>query len=220
MPLPMLPAWALAALLVPTPAPSHVSIGLATLHAAALTTARGSADQSDAPYFLVSVVGPRVSNSARLPAGARFGIVNNGIVQPTVLQQVDLDPGDSVRVVISVLEAESGDLAPETDAAKAVTLALSGLPRPLLDPAGPVLGPAVAGLQGAGAHWIGAVSLLLTNEGGSTFWRRMDCAQDCEVLQGLPGQGGAELKGPVNGVFELRGAGGTYHLQLSLRPAA
>jgi len=38
--------------------------------------------------------------------------VNNGIVQPTVLQQVDLDPGDSVRVVISVLEAESGDLAP------------------------------------------------------------------------------------------------------------
>ncbi len=220
MPLPMLPAWALAALLLPTPAPSHVSIGLATLHAAALTTARGSADQSDAPYFLVSVVGPRVSNSARLPAGARFGIVNNGIVQPTVLQQVDLDPGDSVRVVISVLEAESGDLAPETDAAKAVTLALSGRSGPLLDPAGPVLGPAVAGLQGAGAHWIGAVSLLLTNEGGSTFWRRMDCAQDCEVLQGLPGQDGAALKGPVNGVFELRGAGGTYHMQLSLRPAA
>ena len=220
MPLPMLPAWALAALLVPAPAPSHVSISLATLHAAALTTARGSTDQADAPYFLVSVVGPRVSSSARLPAGARFGIVNNGIVQPTELQRLELAPGDSVRVVISVLEAESGELAPETDAAKAATLALSGLPRPLLDPAGPALGPTVAGLQGAGAHWIGAVSLLLTNEGGSPYWRRMECAQDCEVLQGLPGAAGAALTGPVNGVFELRGAGGTYHMQLSLRPAA
>ncbi|MBK6779818.1 MAG: hypothetical protein IPG75_09630 [Gemmatimonadetes bacterium] len=186
----MLPAWALAALLVPAPAPSHVSISLATLHAAALTTARGSTDQADAPYFLVSVVGPRVSSSARLPAGARFGIVNNGIVQPTELQRLELAPGDSVRVVISVLEAESGELAPETDAAKAATLALSGLPRPLLDPAGPALGPTVAGLRAPAPTGSAPCRSCSPTRGGARTgagWNAPRTARCCRGSRAPPG---------------------------------
>lgn len=220
MPLPMLPVCALAALLGQSPDPARVTIGLATLHAAALTTARGADDQSDAPFFLVSVVGSREQRSARLPTDARWGIALDGVVQLPELDRVELSPGDTVRVVISALEAAAGELATEAAAARASTLALAGLRQPLLDPAGPALGPVLAGLRGAGAHWLGSVSLLLTNEGGTVWWRRMDCAQDCTVLRGVPDGRGAELAGPVNGVYELQGAGGTYHMQLSIRPAA
>jgi len=45
----------------------------------------------------------------------------------------------------------------------------------------------------------------------------MDCVQDCAVLQGIPNGSGAALSQPTSGVCELTGAGGTYHLNLSLK---
>ena len=221
--MPSLPVCAgllLVSLLSPGPAPRRVAIDLTTLHAAALTTSRGAGDSTDAPYFLVSVLGSRSHSSSHLPASGHFRLAENAIVSPTPMEVLLLAPGDSARVVISVLESESAALAPELDGGVATTSGLSQLGRPLLDPASQTLAAALTGLQQGGAHWLGSVSLLITTEGGSIWWRRMDCAEDCTVLQGLPeGTEGVELGTPARGVFELTGSGGTFHLQLSLKPA-
>ena len=119
--------------------------------------------------------------------------------------------------MISVLESESAEPAPELAGGAASATALSELVQPLLDPAGPALGTGLDGLSRTGVHRIGAVSLLVTNEGGPLWWRRMDCVQDCAVLQGIPEGTGAPLAKPTNGVYELTGAGGTYHMNLSLK---
>ena len=212
----VLPCLALLGILSIDPAPGRVSIELATLHVAALTATRGAADNSDAPYFLVSVLRNGARTSAHFPAEGHWRLEENAIVRPTAMDVLELGPGDSARVVISVLESESTDLKPELDGATATTTALAGLSQPLLDPAGPALGTALGALTQAGAHRIGSVSLLLTNEGGSIWWRRMECIQDCAMLKGLAPQGGTSLTTATNGVFELTGAGGTYHLNLNL----
>ena len=80
----------------------------------------------------------------------------------------------------------------------------------------------------ASGHWRLAENAVVTptavdllelapNEGGTVWWRRMDCVQDCAVLQGIPNGTGAALSQPTSGVYELTGAGGIYHLNLSLK---
>ena len=73
----------------------------------------------------------------------------------------------------------------------------------------------VAPLVKQGANWLGSVSLLVTNEGGAIYWRRLDCVMSCRVLTGpattaLPATGGQ----PFASTVELSGNGGTYHLAL------
>jgi hypothetical protein len=72
-----------------------------------------------------------------------------------------------------------------------------------------------AGEQVQGAHWLGSVSLVVTNEGGAIYWRQLDCVASCKVLSApaataLPATGGKA----VGGIVELSGNGGTYHLAL------
>ncbi len=199
------------------PVPARVAIELATLHVAGLTTAHGAGDETDAPYFLVSVIRPHAQSSFRLPASGHWRLAEDAVVAPTAVDLLELAPGDSARVVIAVLESEGAEPAPELASGAASARALSELGQPLLDPAGPALGTGLDGLSRAGVHRIGAVSLLVTNEGGTVWWRRMDCVQACAVLKGLPDGTGVALSMPTNGVYELTGAGGTYHLNLSLK---
>lgn len=217
MPLTLIHPWILLLGLISTaPAPARVAIELATLHVAGLTTAHGAGDVADAPYFLISVIRPNAQSSAHLPANGHWRLAEDAVVTPTTVDLLELAPGDSARVVIAVLESEGTEPAPELAGGAASTRALSALMHPLLDPAGPALNTGLGGLNQAGVHRIGAVSLLVTNEGGTVWWRRMDCVLDCAVLQGIPSGTGAALSSPTNGVYELTGAGGTYHLNLSL----
>ncbi len=210
MPLPLLTPWLLVlSTLPPNPATARVSIDLATLHVATLTPSRGTGDHSDSPYLLISILSPRARTGMHLPAMGHWLLAENAIVAPTPIQVVDLAPGDSARVVISVLEGESAEAAPETAGLSASTEALARLGHPMVDPAEPTLDTALEGLRRGGNHWIGSVSLLLTNDGGTAYWRRLDCARDCAVLQGLPeGATGAALTKQTNGVVELSGEGG------------
>ena len=62
---------------------------------------------------------------------------------------------------------------------------------------------------------LGSAALLPTNEGGITYWRSLECVATCPVLEAPPSTPLGPLDaGPVSGVIELSGGGGTYHLQL------
>jgi hypothetical protein len=194
-----------------------VAIELATLHVAGLTTPRGAGDETDAPFLLISVIRPHAQSTSHLPASGHWRLAEDAVVTPTAVDLLELAPGDSARVVIAVLESEGAEPAPELASGVTSAKALSELGQPLLDPAGPALGAGLDGLNQAGVHRVGAISLLVTNEGGTLWWRRMDCVQDCAVLMGIPDGTGTVLSAPTNGVYELTGAGGTYHLNLSLK---
>ncbi len=219
MSLPLASLWPLlSCLLSVDPAPHRVSIDLATLHAAALTTSRGAADTTDSPYFLVSVIAPRAGANLHLPATGHWRIAEDAVVSPTPVAALELAPGDTARVVISVLESETTEPASEVGAGAASGAAVGRLVHPLVDSVGGALVGALDGLIRGGAHWLGSVSLLLTNEDGMLWWRRMDCVRECAVTKGLPeGSGGVALTKPTSGVFELSGGAGTYHMQLRLK---
>jgi hypothetical protein len=195
------------------PAPASIKVDIATLHAAALTTARASGDASDAPYLLVSIVGPGSrSESRHLPDGAHLALEENQAAGTMALGAISLEPGDSVRVLISILEADSLTLGTESGAAAAATEALKSARGA---PSEAIASAAIAPLTRAGVHWIGAASLLLTNEEGTARWRAYDCVKSCQVLQ-APSDAGLAAKA-TNGVVELSGDGGTYHMQIAVR---
>lgn len=163
------------------PAPAKLRLTLATLHAASLTTPWTPADSVDGPYFLVSIVGPREKReSIHVPATGHLLIHRDEALGARPLVDLSLEPGDSVHVLISVLEGDK-----------------------------------VQGAAEDGAHRLGSAALLLTNEGGTAYWRALECVATCRVLSGgavtaFAAPGGS----PVGGVVELSGSGGTYHMQL------
>lgn len=198
------------------PVPSHtatkVHLTLATLHAAALTAPRPATDSVDGPYFLVSIVGPRTKTATlHLPETGHLIIHEDEALGARGLTDVSLEPGDSVQVLVSVLEGKKVADSEETAAAAASTKALT---QPAAERA-TALGSALAPLTKDGAHWLGSATLLLTNEGGTTYWRALECVATCKVLAGaestaLP----APTSKAIGGVVELFGAGGTYHMNL------
>ena len=194
----------------PASAPTKVQLTLATLHAAALTTARGARDTTDSPFIMVETTGRRAGSMFMIPETGIVSIRHDGAIPLRPLTDLTLAEGDSVEVLVSVLEHATvptiADLRvanpPAPRAGAAITQFEQATRR-------------VAPLLKDGAHWIGAVSLLLTNEGGSVYWRRLDCVAACKVLSGpatgaLPASGGQ----PFAGLTELTGDGGTYHLAL------
>jgi hypothetical protein len=157
--------------------PERVQLNVATLHAAALTTSQTAGDSTDSPFLVVAIIGPRASSRTMVPQEEPQRIRHDEAIGARPLTELALASGDSVQVLVSVLENAQS--------------------------------------QVSGAHWIGAVSLLLTNEGGSVFWRRLDCVASCKVLSApaaspLP----AAAAQAFAGVVELSGSGGTYHLAL------
>jgi hypothetical protein len=151
---------------------------LATLHAASLTAPRAATDSVDGPYFVVSILGPRdMEKSIRLPESGHLLIHQDEALGARPLVDLNLSPGDTVRVLVSVL------LSP---------FVAKDDPRPL-----------------------GSATLLLTNEGGTMYWRALECVETCKVLSGSAATNFAARGGrPVAGVVELSGSGATYHMQL------
>ncbi|MEO8624012.1 MAG: hypothetical protein ABI625_23235 [bacterium] len=185
-----------------------VQLTMATLHAAALTTSRAAGDSTDAPFLVMTVSGLQPRLSAILPDSGRSSIRANQAVGVHSLTELALAQGDSVQVLISVLEnatSRTPQTPSPTSAAKKSTASASQQ----LDEATRLVAPMVKD----GAHWIGSASLLLTNEGGAIYWRRLDCVASCKVLNGPAAAALPSTKG-APGVVELSGSGGTYHLAL------
>jgi hypothetical protein len=209
----VLPFFSIAAYQSHATNAAKVQLTLSTLHAAALTSPRQSGDSVDAPYYLVSVLGPRAkAETLHLPANGHLLIHQNEALGARPLIDVSLEPGDSIRVLVSVLEGKSVQASEETTAATASTTALSQPASARVAAVSSALSPVLSGNR---AHWLGSATLLLTNEGGTTYWRALECVATCKVLSGagaaaLPAENGAH----VSGVVELSGAGGTYHMQL------
>ena len=195
--------------------PAELRLTIATLHAAALTTPRDTKDLSDAPYFVVTILGPKTEMATEhLPRDGRLRIRLDEALGARPLASVRLEPGDSARVLVSVLEGAQLGAKDEARAAVASTKAMNQSAE-----AEAALLPAVlAPITEKGAHWLGSVELLLTNENGTTYWRALECVATCKVLNPPKARALAvEDSSPMNGVVELSGAGGTYHLQLESR---
>ncbi|HSR92887.1 MAG TPA: hypothetical protein VLK88_16405, partial [Gemmatimonadales bacterium] len=106
-----------------------VHMTVATLHAAALTTPAGSGDTDDAPYLLVSVLGPGADTaSPHLPSTGHLSIHLDEALGAGPLVDPHLQPGDSVRLLVSVLEGKQVRLSDETQAAASSTKALGQRP--------------------------------------------------------------------------------------------
>ena len=204
------------------PHPTHervekVQLTLATLHAANLTTARSAEDSTDAPFLVMAVVGAQSRVATIIPEGGQRQIRRDGAVGARPLTELSLAEGDSVQVLVGVLEDAGAQaslpgptpLRTENARASSESERVAQVTR-LLAP-----------LMNDGAHVVGSVSLLLTNERGVVFWGRLDCVASCTVLTApaataLP----ASNAQPSAGVVELTGRGGTYHLALRANRAS
>jgi hypothetical protein len=197
---------------VPTYSPTRIHLTVATLHAAALTAPRAAADSVDGPYFLVSMLGPRAkAETMHLPVTGHLTIHEDEALGSRDLVDLALEPGDTVRLLVSVLEGKKTNASEEIAAANASTQALS---QPAAARAA-IVSSALAPVTKDGAHWLGSATLLLTNEAGTTYWRALECVSTCKVLSGAGGKAFTTSgAGTIAGVVELSGSGATYHMQL------
>jgi hypothetical protein len=180
-------AFAAPALLLAAPhAPTEkVQLTVLTLHAAALTTPSGAGDSTDTPFIVASVRGLHVQSSSVLHSSADRSLRQNEQLGARPLTQLSMNPGDSVEVLLSVLENS------KIGAADSLT---------------------VAAVQ-KGARVVGTVSMVVTNESGAIFLRKFTCVASCKVLNG-PAAAAISNANPAGAVVELSGSGGTYHLAL------
>jgi hypothetical protein len=205
------------------PPAAQLALDLTTLHAATLSAARTASDSSDDPYLLVSVLGSAGrAESHELPANGHWALRQDGAIGKTPITTLSLQPGDSIRVLLSVLE-DGARSTEELSVATAATSSMADHGSLFRPPGAALVTPTLAPLTTHGAHWLGSVSLLLTNEGGTTHWSSLDCVSTCAVLRSpVPaGTGSAVIQETAaqatSGVVELSGASGTYHLQLAVR---
>lgn len=191
-------------------APAKLQFTLQTVHAAALTAARGAGDANDHPYLLLSVAGPGTMVAATpFPATEPMTIKLDEALPARALHTLSLEDGESVRLVLSAMEGPRGSA---TEEAEAATVA-AGIARQASDKRAEALAFALTPLTSKGASLLGAAILVVANEGGTLYWRALDCVTTCSVLTAPTG---AALQGNATnqGVLELTGAGGTYHFNL------
>ncbi|MBI3789893.1 MAG: hypothetical protein HY275_03340 [Gemmatimonadetes bacterium] len=203
-----------------------VTLDLATIHAQALTAARGKGDTTDAPFLLVSVVRDAAHTASQhLPAAPHWTIVEDQALPSVPLTQLTLAPGDTVRVLLSLLEHDKVTLAEATRTGESATQHLTHAASPLGAPTDAQVASGLAPLVRKGAHWIGSATFLLTNEGGTLYWREFGCVHACAVVKN-PGKASneplalaADAKAAA-AVVELSGDKGTYHMQVTARRGA
>ena len=205
----MFPALLFASSRVPH-APEKVQLTIATLHAAALTTPRSAGDSTDAPFFVFEVIGPHASSASVLPESGQLRVHRDEAVGARPLTELTLAGGDSVQVLVSVLE--NAKAQSRNTPASASTRAISASAQ--VDEATRLVAPMIKD----GAHLLGSVSMLVTNEGGAIYWRKLECVATCTVLN-APGTAALPAAAAVGGVVELSGNGGTYHLALQANRA-
>ena len=86
-------------------APAGVQFVLATLHAAALTTARSATDATDEPYLLLTTLpSGGAPSTTRFPATERMTIRLDEALGARPLTALSLQPGESTRLLITALE--------------------------------------------------------------------------------------------------------------------
>jgi hypothetical protein len=193
-----------------SPPPEKVQLTIATLHAAALTSTRAPGDSTDAPFFVLSVIGPHGSSASILPDSTPH-IRRDEALGARPLTELTLATGDSVQVLVSVLESATRQASDRAAIEGMTSKSRASSPSEAVDQSTRLIAPLVK----RGANLVGSVSLLLTNEGGEIYWRRLDCVASCKVLSGpattaLPAASGQSFGSTV----ELSGSGGTYHLAL------
>ena len=193
-------------------APVRLQLTVATIHAAALTAPRNAGDSLDHPYLLVSRAGPGPATATgRLPLASHFAIRADQALGAQPLLTLELAPGDSIQLLLTLLEDPEVRLPDEARLAETSTAVLA---QPG-DRRGAALSARVASALAGGTQWLGSLTVLLTNEAGTLRWRALDCSVTCAVLDApeapeiLPAPAAA-----TGGVVELTGAGGTYHLNL------
>ncbi len=204
--------------IVDAAAPAQVQLDMATLHAAALSKARDAKDSADAPYLMVTVFGPGAAKtSMQMPSADKHWSIRQDEAKGTAsLTSLSLAPGDSVRVMFTLLEGEMVNKADESAAAEA----LAKLPlTPKSAVSAKTVSPAIAPLTTHGAGWLGSAAMLLTNEGGKTYWRALDCVATCTVSNApsATAELAADAQKAVTGVVELSGNAATYHLALTAK---
>ncbi|MGV3710943.1 MAG: hypothetical protein ACO1Q7_19120 [Gemmatimonas sp.] len=199
---------------------AEVQLGMATLHAAALSEARSTRDSSDSPFLIVTTLGSGSSSgsSQQFPSAHQHWAIRFDQVQAApLLSTIALGASDSVRVLVTLLEGDQPNAA-EEDAAGQALAKLRATSRETMKSE---VAAALAGLTRGGVHWIGTATLLLTNVDGRTAWRAAECVMTCSVVNSLVQGGGSNLPadatGPLNTVFELTGGKATYHLNLTAR---
>lgn len=191
-------------------APARLQLTVATIHAAALTAPRGATDSLDHPYLLASRVGPGPATATgRLPLASHFAIRADQALGAEPLLTLELAPGDSVQLLLSLLENPEVRLPDEARLAESSTAVLA---QPG-DGRGAALSARMAPAVASGTQWLGSLTVVLTNEGGTLRWRALDCAVTCSVLA-APDAAEIVPAPAAGGVVELTGAGGTYHLNL------
>jgi hypothetical protein len=193
------------------PVPAKLKLTLQTLHAASLTAPRTPADSVDEPYLLVSVLGPKSSTrNVHLPATGHLRIHRDEALGARPLVDLSLAPGDSATLVVSVFDGARSKHADEVAAGTAAGGAVVGPSSTRATRLAAALQPLIDDR----ARWLGSATLLLANDGGTVYWRALDCLSSCRILSGTEAKpfspGGAAL----TGVVELSGAGATYHMQL------
>jgi hypothetical protein len=198
----------------PLHAPTGLRLTVGTLHAASLTAPRAAGDSVDGPYILVSILGPKKNARVlHLPDSGHLRINRDEALGARPVADLSLEPGDTVRVLISVLEGRKSEDFAERTAAVTSTIALTQPDSTRVRTISSALSSVIAK---NGSHWLGSATLLLTNEGGTTYWRALECVATCKVLSGADASPFAAPGGaPVAGVVELSGSGGTYHMQLN-----
>jgi hypothetical protein len=89
-------------------APAKIHVTLATLHAAELTAPRAANDLADEPYFIVSIRGPRTkTGTIHLPLTGHLTIHRDQALGARPLVDLSLQPGDSVKLLVSVLASKT-----------------------------------------------------------------------------------------------------------------
>ena len=194
----------------PRSAGAKVRLTIATLHAAALTEPRAQSDSVDQPYFLVSIAGPHGSASMlQLPSQGHLRIHEDEALGARPLAELSLEPGDSARVLVSVLTG-AVYATEERAAADAATRALERGSSPLADELKTALSP----ITTVGARWLGSSELVIANDNGTVHWRTLRCLVSCNVLSGRATATLDAANAKQQGVVALSGAGASYHMQL------
>ena len=196
-------------------ATSPVELSIATLHAAALTSPNTPRDSVDAPYLLVSVIGPHTkSHALTLPAEGHWRVHRDEALGARPLETLRLGDGDSVRVLVTVMEGGRADRSAEGRAAAEAASEPAANARQRSQ----IVSAAVEPLVSGGARWIGSATLLLTREAGVSYWRGLDCVTSCKIISGGASASlNAADAAASSGVIELSGGGATYHLKLEAR---
>lgn len=197
---------------LPSRAPAKIHLTLATLHAANLTAPRAATDSVDEPYYLISIVGPHSqAETIHLPTTGHLRIHRDEALGSRPLVDLSVAPGDTVRMLVSVLDGAKGRGSNEDAAASASTKAMSQSSNGRAAALSSALAPVIK----QGAHWLGSATLMVTNDGGTVYWRALECVATCSVLSGAsPSPFPAPTEKPLAGVVELSGSGATYHMQL------